>query len=83
MFEEGVDHGRDVRALAQERLLDALLRALALEEPRLLQRMRDILTDTEVTHTGKPSDDGTLQQQIRRRLDLASRFAVAHGSSQG
>lgn len=82
MSEDEPDQAQDTRALAQERLLDALLRALALEEPQLLQRMRSILIDTEFTHSGKPAIDETVHQQIRRRLQLASDFAADHGVSQ-
>lgn len=73
---------QDVRFLAQERIVDALLRALALKEPELLQAIRSILTDTEFTHAGKPGEHQTVHEQIRNRLDLASDFANAHGTPQ-
>jgi hypothetical protein len=74
------DQAQDSRALAQERILDALLRALAIEQPGLLDRMRSILVDTEFTHTGKPRLDETVHQQIQSRIGHASQFAAAHGS---
>lgn len=69
----------DVRALAQERLLDALLRALAIEQPRLLATLRGILVDTEFTHPGKPEVGQSVHQQIRARLEGAAQFASDHG----
>ena len=68
------------RTLAQERILDALLRALALEQPSLLERVRSILVDTEFTHAGKPGLDETLHEQIQSRINAAARFAGEHGS---
>lgn len=73
---------QDARFLAQERIVDALLRALAIEQPRLLEAMREILIDTEFSHSGKPDDDSTTHQQIKGRLDDAANFAQAHGSAQ-
>lgn len=73
---------QDARFLAQERIVDALLRALAIEQPRLLEAIREILIDTEFSHSGKPDDDSTTHQQIKGRLDDAANFAQAHGSSQ-
>lgn len=70
----------DVRALAQERLLDALLRALAIEQPRLLSTLRGILVDTEFTHPGKPEMGQSVHQQIRARLEGAAQFASDHGT---
>jgi hypothetical protein len=72
----------DARFLAQERILDALLRALAINQPRLLQAVRSILVDTEFTHAGKPGEDHSVHQQIQARLQDASAFADAHGSQQ-
>lgn len=69
---------QDARFLAQERIVDALLRALAIEEPKLLDAVRAILIDTELTHGGKPDEDATTHQQIRDRLSAASEFAAAH-----
>jgi len=76
------DIGHDARFLAQERIVDALLRSLALQQPRLLQTLRDILVDTEFTHAGKPSASETVHQQIDRRIDGAAQFAQAHGTDQ-
>jgi len=70
---------QDARALAQERLMDALLRALALEQPHLLDRIRSVLVDTEYTHTGKPGQDESVHQQINGRIAAAARFAAEHG----
>ena len=70
---------QDARALAQERILDALLRALALEHPSLLERVRSILIDTEFTHAGKPALDDTVHEQIQSRIEAAERFAGKHG----
>lgn len=72
----------DARFLAQERIVDALLRALAINEPRLLESVRTILIDTEFTHTGKPGTDQTVHQQIQARLSHAREFANEHGSQQ-
>lgn len=72
----------DARFLVQERIVDALLRALALKEPELLTVIRNILIDTEFTHSGKPGEHETVREQIRNRLDLASDFANAHGTPQ-
>ena len=72
----------DARFLAQERIVDALLRALAIEQPGLLNAMKNILVDTEFTHSGKPQVDQNVNQQIGARIELASRFADAHGSDQ-
>ncbi len=72
----------DARFLAQERIVDALLRALAMTQPELLSAVRSILVDTELTHAGKPGRDETVHQQITSRLDLASSFADAHGAPQ-
>lgn len=69
---------QDARFLAQERIVDALLSALAIEEPKLLDAVRAILIDTEFTHSGKPDEDATTHQQIRSRLAAASKFAAAH-----
>ena len=76
------DIAQDARSLAQERIVDALLRALALQQPALLKAVRDILVDTEFTHPGKPDQHETVHQQIKSRLDLASQFAAAHGAPQ-
>lgn len=76
------DIAQDARFLAQERIVDALLRALAIQQPALLKAVRDILIDTEFTHPGKPDEGETVHQQIKGRLDLASQFAAAHGSAQ-
>jgi hypothetical protein len=70
----------DARFLAQERILDALLCALALREPELLNAVRGVLIDTELGHAGKPGQTETVHQQIRKRLDGASDFARAHGA---
>ena len=69
---------QDARFLAQERIVDALLRALALDQPQLLSTMRSILVDTQFTHVGKPDEDATVHQQIRNRLAAASEFSGAH-----
>lgn len=69
----------EARTLAQERILDALLRALALEQPALLGRLRSILIDTEFTHAGKPGLADTLHEQIQSRIAAAESFAVDHG----
>ncbi len=73
------DIALDARFLAQERIVDALLRALAMREPELLKEVRNILIDTELTHVGKPGSDETVHQQITSRLELASTFADDHG----
>jgi len=72
----------DARLLAQERIVDALLRALAIREPELLSEVNSILVDTELTHAGKPARDETVHQQITSRIELASTFAVDHGVAQ-
>lgn len=69
----------DARFLAQERIVDALLRALAMTNPALMDTVRSVLIDTEFTHPGKPDEDATVHQQIRERIDLAADFAKAHG----
>ena len=69
----------EARTLTQERILDALLRALALEQPTLMERVRSILIDTEFTHTGKPGLDDTLHEQIQSRIRAAEQFAAEHG----
>lgn len=73
---------QDARFLAQERIVDALLRALAIQQPELLNAVRNILTDTEFTHSGKPEQHATVHQQIGNRLERASQFAAAHGTPQ-
>ena len=73
---------QDARFLAQERIVDALLRALALRQPELLNTVRNILVDTEFTHTGKPNQGETVHDQIRNRLALAASFADDHGTAQ-
>ena len=75
------DVAQDARFLAQERIVDALLRALAIQQPALLDAVRNVLVDTEFTHAGKPEQHATVHEQIKSRLDLASSFASAHGSS--
>jgi len=70
----------DARFLARERIVDALLRALALRQPDLLEAVRNILLDTELTHTGKPPKGETVHEQIRKRLDLAAEFSKTRGS---
>ncbi len=77
------DIAQDARFLAQERIVDALLRALAIQQPALLDAVRNILIDTEFTHSGKPEEHETVHQQIKSRLERASRFANAHGTPQG
>ena len=72
--------GLDARLLAQERIVDALLRALALKQPDLLNVLRNILVDTEFTHPGKPRQYETAHQQIRKRIDQAARFAEDSGT---
>ena len=76
------DIAQDARFLAQERIVDALLRALAIQEPALLDAVRNVLIDTEFTHTGKPEQHETVHEQIKSRLDHASTFANAHGTAQ-
>jgi hypothetical protein len=74
----------DARFLAQERIVDALLRALALRHPDLLATVRAILTDTELTHGGKPIQHETAHQQIHKRLESAAYFAdELHGTTPG
>lgn len=77
----GRDDSVDTRFLAQERIVDAMLRALALTQPGLLDAIRNVLVDTEFTHTGKPDEDSTVHQQIRKRIDLAADFATDHGAA--
>lgn len=79
MSETGLTY-LDARFLAQERIVDALLRALALEQPDLLGALRRVLVDTEFTHSGKPEEAETVYDQIRRRLDGASAFADRPGA---
>ena len=83
MSSTSTDIAQDARFLAQERIVDALLRALAIEQPRLLDAVRSILTDTEFSHVGKPGEQETVHQQIKSRLELAEQFASAHGTPQG
>jgi hypothetical protein len=45
----------------------------------LLNVVRNILTDTEFTHAGKPEQSETVHQQIRGRLERASQFAASRG----
>ncbi len=73
---------QDARFLAQERIVDALLRVLAIQQPELLDAVRSVLIDTEFTHAGKPEQHETVHQQIKSRLDQASGFAHAHGGPQ-
>ena len=73
---------QDERLLAQERILDALLRALALQQPSLLASVRTILVDTEFTHPGKPAEEETVHQQIQKRIEAATNFAETHGAGQ-
>ncbi|HLI67982.1 MAG TPA: hypothetical protein VKU90_16580 [Caulobacteraceae bacterium] len=77
-----VDVDLDARFLAQERIVDALLRALALNQPDLLSAIQNILVDTEFTHAGKPDQDETVHQQIGKRIRLAADFAAQYGSRQ-
>lgn len=70
---------QDTRYLAQERIVDALLSALALQQPELLRTIRDILVDTELTHAGKPEASETVHQQITKRIENAAAFAETHG----
>jgi hypothetical protein len=77
------DIAQDARFLAQERIVDALLRALAIQQPQLLDAVRNILTDTEFSHAGKPGELETVHQQIKSRITLAEQFASAHGTPQG
>ncbi len=70
----------DARFTAQERILDALLRVLALRDPALLEAVKTVLLDTAFTHPGTPDEAETVQQQVRRRLTEARAFAEAHGS---
>ena len=70
-------NAQDARALAQERILDAPLRALALEQPSLLER-RSVLIDTEFTHSGKPGLGDTVHEQIQSRIAMAEQFATEH-----
>ena len=76
------DIAHDARFLAQERIVDALLRALAIQQPELLNAVRSILIDTEFTHPGKPGHEETVHQQIKSRLEHAEEFAAAHGTPQ-
>lgn len=76
-------NSEDTRSLAQERILDALLRALALEQPKLLGVVRSVLVDTEFTHPGKPGIDQSVHQQIQSRIRQAEDFAREHGADQG
>ncbi|HLK23202.1 MAG TPA: hypothetical protein VKT30_00945 [Caulobacteraceae bacterium] len=69
----------EARFLAQERIVDALLRALAVGQPELLDTVRGVLVDTEFTHAGKPEQFATVHQQIRKRLEGAAAFAAEHG----
>ena len=78
---DAASNAQDARALAQERILDALLRALALEQPSLLQRIRSILIDTEFTHSGKPGLGDTVHEQIQSRIAMAERFATEHNGT--
>ena len=73
------DRAVDARQLAQERIVDALLRALAIDQPHLLQTVRSILIDTEFTHSGKPELDQSVHEQIQQRLSQAGSFVREHG----
>jgi hypothetical protein len=56
---------------------------LAIQQPQLLDAVRNILTDTEFSHAGKPGELETVRQQIKSRITLAEQFASAHGTPQG
>ena len=73
---------QNIRILAQERILDALLRTLALEQPRLISTLKGVLSDTEFTHSGRPDESHGLHQQIRDRIEGALKFSHDHGSEQ-
>ena len=73
---------QNTRFLAQERILDALLRTLALEQPGLIGTLKNVLSDTEFTHSGRPDDSHGLHQQIRDRIEGALSFSREHGSEQ-
>ncbi len=68
------DAVQDARFLAQERIVDALLRALAIEQPKLLDAIRQILVETEFSHPGKPDQHDTVHQQIKHRLERAAQL---------
>lgn len=70
---------QDARFLAQERITEALLRALALNSPDLRAAVRAILVDTGFGHSGKPDSQETVHQQIRKRLGMAAAVAAAYG----
>ncbi|MBC6982218.1 hypothetical protein [Caulobacter sp. 17J80-11] len=69
----------DARFLAQERIVDALIRVLSLRHPELLDELNDVLSDTAHTHAGTPSEDESVQHQVRRRLAEAQQFTSAYG----
>ncbi len=66
----------DVRLLAQERLLDAVLRVLAVRDPKFTDAVRGVLIDTVQTHEVTPT--GTVTLHVSQRLQAAEAFAKAY-----
>jgi hypothetical protein len=66
----------DVRLLAQERLLDAVLRVLAVRDPKFTDAVRSVLIDTVQTREVAPT--GTVSLHVSQRLLAAEHFAQAY-----
>ena len=66
----------EVRLLAQERLLDAMLRVLALRDPKFADAVRGVLVDTVQTIDAPPTGSVTLH--VSQRLRAAELFAEAY-----
>jgi hypothetical protein len=65
----------DVRLAAQERLLDAVLRVIAVRDPGFTDAVRGVLVDTVQTHSEYSPSGGTVTLHVAQRLRAAEKFA--------
>ncbi|WP_158914124.1 hypothetical protein [Caulobacter sp. S45] len=69
----------DVRLLAQERLLDAVIGLLALRDPGFITALKAVVMDTALSRSDGPHDGASLLHHVAHRLREADLFAEEHG----
>ena len=65
----------DPRALAQERMLNALIAVAATRDPGLIEAMRNALVDTNFSRGEPPAEGASVLQHISYRLNAIQAFA--------
>ena len=67
------DH--DVRAQAQERMLNALIAVAAVRDPGLIEAMRNALVDNNFSRGDPPAEGASVLHHISARLNAIQAYA--------